>query len=101
MYLSASLTISKPIAAVAIAGMKPTAKVTLKLFDNKGQLIGKHEASEKPEKKISSIGFAVKEKEGFSKIDLEHVYILHERIEAAILSACDQAISQRLDEQMN
>lgn len=91
-YISASLSISKPI--VAVVGMKPTIGVTLKLFNQQGEQLQKVTSSQKTEKKVSNLGFAFNQKESFSKIDKDHAQILYEKVEEAIKLAIDDAISQ-------
>ncbi len=91
-FISATLSISKPVTAVI--GMKPTIIVSLKIFDKNGVLIDKVSATQKTEKKISNIGFAVNEKESFSKIDIEHAAILFSKMEETIGMAINEAINK-------
>jgi hypothetical protein len=89
-FISATLAISKPIAA--LVGMKPEISVTLKLFSKNGELIKKVNTLHKTEKKISNMGFAVNTSESFDKMDYEHAEILFEKVESKIQSAIDEAV---------
>ncbi len=91
-FISASVSVNKPI--TALVGMKPTVIVSLKLFSKSGEVLQKVNASHKTEKKVSNLGFVAKEKERFSKIDMEHAEILFSQIQETISISVDDAISQ-------
>ena len=93
-FLSANLSINKPL--VALAGFKPEAIFTVKLFSKDGIELKKIKKSVETEKKISGIGFATKQSESFSKIDYEHAQWLYDRIEPAIQGAIAEAIEELL-----
>lgn len=92
VFLSATLSISKPIAAVV--GMKPEILVTLKLFNKDGELLNKVSVNQKTDKKISNMGFAVNQSQAFDKMDYDHALILFSKVEPKIMSTIEEAVAE-------
>jgi hypothetical protein len=91
-FISANLSISKPL--VNLVGMKPTANVTIKVFNASGELVNKYNKSTQAEEKLSSILFATKNHESFNKIDLTHTNYLYSNIEPAFKVTIDGIMAE-------
>lgn len=92
VFLSATLTISKP--AITVVGLKPEINVVLKLFRKSGELVNKVSITHKTDKKINNMTFAAKNRESFDKMDYEHALILFEKVEGKIKLAVEDAIAE-------